>query len=152
MLVCVCCHVFRSLNDQSWLNFYGLVKFESLPLAYHTFYSCGQSYKHFTLVNYDWGRNMGYFLVRYDSRVVNYNRRGFIRLATDSFRLNFLKSKTNLSQSDARPNHRKISLKLSIWNWFWQFWQLTHSSQSNHKFKVKISSIVMLNIFQRVES
>jgi len=37
MLVCVCCHVFRSLNDQSWLNFYGLVKFESLPLAYHKF-------------------------------------------------------------------------------------------------------------------
>ena len=25
---------------------------------------------------------MGYFQVRYDSRVVNYNRRGFIRLAT----------------------------------------------------------------------
>ena len=26
---------------------------------------------------------MGYFLVRYDSRVVNYDRRGFIRLTTD---------------------------------------------------------------------
>ena len=26
---------------------------------------------------------MGYFQVRYDSRVVNYDRRGFIRLATD---------------------------------------------------------------------
>ena len=26
---------------------------------------------------------MEYFLVRYDSRVVNYDRRGFIRLATD---------------------------------------------------------------------
>ena len=26
---------------------------------------------------------MGYFQVRYDSRVVNYNRRGFIRLAAD---------------------------------------------------------------------
>ena len=26
---------------------------------------------------------MGYFQVRYNSRVVNYNRRGFIRLATD---------------------------------------------------------------------
>ena len=25
---------------------------------------------------------MGYFQVRYDSRVVNYDRRGFIRLAT----------------------------------------------------------------------
>ena len=25
---------------------------------------------------------MGYFQVRYDSRVVNYERRGFIRLAT----------------------------------------------------------------------
>ena len=25
---------------------------------------------------------MGYFQVRYNSRVVNYNRRGFIRLAT----------------------------------------------------------------------
>ena len=27
---------------------------------------------------------MGYFPVRYDSRVVNYDRRGFIRLATDA--------------------------------------------------------------------
>ena len=26
---------------------------------------------------------MGYFQVRYDSRVVNYNCRGFVRLATD---------------------------------------------------------------------
>ena len=26
---------------------------------------------------------MGYFQVRYDSRGVNYDRRGFIRLATD---------------------------------------------------------------------
>ena len=26
---------------------------------------------------------MEYFLVRYDSRVVNYDRRGFIRLATE---------------------------------------------------------------------
>ena len=26
---------------------------------------------------------MGYFQVRYDSRVVNYDRRGFIRLVTD---------------------------------------------------------------------
>ena len=28
---------------------------------------------------------MGYFQVRYDSRVVNYDRRGFIRLATDGY-------------------------------------------------------------------
>ena len=28
---------------------------------------------------------MGYFQVRYDSRVVNYNRRGFIRLATEHY-------------------------------------------------------------------
>ena len=27
---------------------------------------------------------MGYFQVRYDSRVVNYDRRGFIRLATEN--------------------------------------------------------------------
>ena len=31
---------------------------------------------------------MGYFQVRYDSRVINYDRRGFIRLATG---LQFLK-------------------------------------------------------------
>ena len=36
----------------------------------------GQSYKHL-------GRNMGYFQVRYDSRVVIYNQKMFIRLATD---------------------------------------------------------------------
>ena len=37
---------------------------------------------------------MGYFQVRYDSRVVNYDRRGFIRLATDLTTIilfNFLK-------------------------------------------------------------
>ena len=28
---------------------------------------------------------MGYFQVRYDSRVINYDRRGFIRLATGEF-------------------------------------------------------------------
>ena len=28
---------------------------------------------------------MGYFQVRYDSRVVNYDRRGFIRLATEVY-------------------------------------------------------------------
>ena len=28
---------------------------------------------------------MGYFQVRYDSRVINYDRRGFIRLATEDF-------------------------------------------------------------------
>ena len=43
----------------------------------------GQSYKHFTLVNYDsmvviWG----IFPVRYDSRVVIYELKMFIRLAT----------------------------------------------------------------------
>ena len=30
---------------------------------------------------------MGYFQVRYDSRVINYNCRGFIRLATEDFGL-----------------------------------------------------------------
>ena len=40
---------------------------------------------------------MGYFQVRYDSRVVNYDRRGFIRLATgskNSIRNDFLCSET----------------------------------------------------------
>ena len=34
---------------------------------------------------------MGYFQVRYDSRVVNYDRRGFIRLATDGRAEDFLR-------------------------------------------------------------
>ena len=43
----------------------------------------GQSYKQFTLVIYE-SRVVigGYFQVRYDSRVVNYDHRGFIRLTT----------------------------------------------------------------------
>ena len=49
--------------------------FEILPI-------CGQSYKHFTIVNYDSRVNMGFFQVRYESRVVHYDLRGFIRLAT----------------------------------------------------------------------
>ena len=36
---------------------------------------------------------MGYFQVRYDSRVIIYDRRGFIRLATG-----FISSSTNLSR------------------------------------------------------
>ena len=31
---------------------------------------------------------MGYFQVRFDPRVVNYDKRGFIRLATEVYRLN----------------------------------------------------------------
>ena len=52
----------------------------------------GQSYKASTIVNYD-SRVviMGYFQVRYDSRVVIYDCRGFIRFATE----NNLKTKTN---------------------------------------------------------
>ena len=40
---------------------------------------------------------MGYFQVRYDSRGVNYDRRGFIRLATgvlNVFNFNFFGSKS----------------------------------------------------------
>ena len=52
----------------------------------------GQSCKASTIVNYD-SRVviMGYFQVRYDSRVVIYDCRGFIRFATE----NNFKTKTN---------------------------------------------------------
>ena len=43
---------------------------------------CGQSYKQFTIVIYESSHNMGNFLVRYPSRVVIYDRRAVIRLAT----------------------------------------------------------------------
>ena len=57
---------------------------QALNLQLTVFKSRGQSYKQFTLVIYDSTVvNMGYFPVRYDSRVVNYDHRGFIRLATD---------------------------------------------------------------------
>ena len=55
---------------------------------------------------------MGYFQVRYDSRVVNYDRRGFLRLATEvdlpeacivlnlhSFGIHFLKLQRIFEQS-----------------------------------------------------
>ena len=45
----------------------------------------GQSYKHFTSVNYD---PMSNFLVRYASRVVMYDRRAVIRLATGLDQMN----------------------------------------------------------------
>ena len=38
---------------------------------------------------------MGYFQVRYDSRVVNYERRSFIRLTTGLSTLNILKAQLN---------------------------------------------------------
>ena len=40
---------------------------------------------------------MGYFQVRYDSRVINYDRRGFIRLATDVLNV------TNIALYLSRP-------------------------------------------------
>ena len=61
---------------------------------------------------------MGYFQVRYDSRVVNYDRRGFIRLATgvDQFFHNCLKC-ANLLQtcsSTYREKQKKLVLA-GIW-------------------------------------
>ena len=50
---------------------------------------------------------MGYFQVRYNSRVVNYDRRGFIRLATDV-------TKQILAKSFAESDH-------SAWMHQWQY-------------------------------
>ena len=44
---------------------------------------------------------MGYFQVRYDSRVVNYDRRDFIRLATDA-------------EIKSCPNFPKVAEKVDI--------------------------------------
>ena len=41
---------------------------------------------------------MGYFQVRYDSRVVIYDRRGFIRLATGVNVINKIKNVTSFNQ------------------------------------------------------
>ena len=49
---------------------------------------------------------MGYFQVRYDSRVVIYDRRGFIRLATDA--LNIC-SKFGHLQGKLAQKHKEIS-------------------------------------------
>ena len=43
--------------------------------------SCGQSYEHFTLVNYD-SRVVIWVPVKYNSRVVIYDSKMFTRLAT----------------------------------------------------------------------
>ena len=43
---------------------------------------CGQSYKHFTLVNYNSRVVIWQFSSQYDSRVVIYERKIFIRLST----------------------------------------------------------------------
>ena len=52
---------------------------------------------------------MGYFKVRYDSRVVNYYRRGFIRLATGS---DHLKALTLLGETGAHSLKEISSIKL----------------------------------------
>ena len=47
---------------------------------------------------------MGYFQVRYDSRVVNYDRRGFTRLATDVIvECNPVKQEVRCTYSDTFP-------------------------------------------------
>ena len=46
---------------------------------------------------------MGYFPVRYDSRVVNYDRRGFIRLATGSRFLGVQSSRDGWSSGPLSP-------------------------------------------------
>ena len=82
---------------------------------------CGQSFKHFTLINYDsrvviWG----YFPVRYESRVVIYERKMFIRLATD------------------RKNkywaliHATLILEHSFWLEFWFLFYFSRTNLSVH--------------------
>ena len=56
-------------------------------LTIHLKLISGQSYKQFTLKMYVSSHNMGYFQVRYDSRVVIYDRRAFIRLTTELWSL-----------------------------------------------------------------
>ena len=63
------------------------LRFKLIPQSHESphILTSGQSYKQLMLVIYDsrvviWG----YFQVKYDSRVVNYDCRGFIRLATDT--------------------------------------------------------------------
>ena len=43
---------------------------------------------------------MGYFQVRYNSRVINYDRRGFIRLATESYVLVIFTTPRNVIYDD----------------------------------------------------
>ena len=53
------------------------------PLIIQCSKTCGQSFKHFTLVNYDSRVKIcSNFNVRFDSRVVIYDHKMFIRLAT----------------------------------------------------------------------
>ena len=63
----------------------------------------GQSYKHFMLVNYDSRVGIwGYFPVRYDSRVVIYEHKMFIRLATGEV----------TDQDKLAPDYSSIQLRL----------------------------------------
>ena len=61
---------------------------------------------------------MGYFQVRYDSRVVNYDHRGFIRLATGlslaalKRKSRLLAFKSPLSYGDAISRHQKRNVKV----------------------------------------
>ena len=65
---------------------------------------------------------MGYFQVRYDSRVVNYDRRGFIRLSTEIIHLcvkavifQYLRTSNNVNkQLSTRGGGRNSSVDLSV--------------------------------------
>ena len=60
---------------------------------------------------------MGYFQVRYDSRVVNYDRRGFIRLATGLTSSDSVLRRNNIILSCSGINPIKFKLEIAI-QWF----------------------------------
>ena len=57
---------------------------------------------------------MGYFQVRYDSRVVNYDRRGFIILATDLVQLFFIIFMSESFCCESNVIVSKLSTKIVI--------------------------------------
>ena len=81
---------------------------------------CGQSYEHFTIVNYDSRvENTPY----YDSRVVNYDHKLFIRLATDVLTFNIRRGTWN--HWKGRSSHN-IKIMFSVYmeqfkSWFDRF-------------------------------
>ena len=62
---------------------------------------------------------MGYFPVRYDSRVVIFERRMFIRLATGWASVNLSSSSSHVSES---------SLSLGRYMWYHQCWETSFMS------------------------
>ena len=110
--------------------------------------TCGQSYKHFTLVNYD-SRVVPDWKIPpyYDPRVINYERKMIIRLATEVDRESFAKkTRPGLVLGQWQILQRNLRSQITTLElWYRQFYSQYASRVVNYDHKFFIRLVTDLN-------